>query len=56
VHGDLAGALTEFGNLPETVRAPAQGWIAKAQARTAALAASRTFAADALAALAKPAR
>jgi hypothetical protein len=55
VHGDLAGALTEFGNLPETVRAPAQGWIAKAQARTAALAASRTFAADALAALAKPA-
>jgi hypothetical protein len=56
VHGDLAGALTEFGNLPETVRAPAQGWIAKAQARGAALAASRTFAADALAALAKPAR
>jgi hypothetical protein len=55
VHGDLAGALTEFGNLPETVRAPAQGWIAKAQARGAALAASRAFAADALAALAKPA-
>jgi hypothetical protein len=56
VHGDLAGALTEFGNLPANVRAPAQAWIDKAQARAAALAASRAFAADALAALGKPSR
>jgi hypothetical protein len=54
VHGDLPGALAEFGNLPANVRAPAQPWIAKAQARAAALAASRGFAADALAALARP--
>jgi hypothetical protein len=51
--GDVAGALMELGNLPATVRAPAQAWISKAQARAAALAASRAFAADTLAALAK---
>jgi hypothetical protein len=56
VHADLPGALMELGNLPATVRAPALAWIAKAQARADALAASRTFAADALAALAKPPR
>ncbi|HEY4408111.1 MAG TPA: hypothetical protein VGN55_25945 [Xanthobacteraceae bacterium] len=56
VHGDLPGALTELGNLPANVRAPAQPWIARAQARAAALAASRAFAADALAALARPSR
>jgi hypothetical protein len=56
VRGDLAGALMEFGNLPANVRAPAQAWIDKAQARAAALAASRAFAADALAALGKPSR
>jgi hypothetical protein len=56
VRGDLAGALTELGNLPANVRAPAQAWIDKAQARAAALAASRAFAADALAALARPSR
>ena len=55
VHGDLPGALAELGNLPANVRAPAQPWIARAQARAAALAASRGFAADALAALARPA-
>jgi hypothetical protein len=54
VHGDLPGALAELGNLAANVRAPAQPWIAKAQARAAALAASRGFAADALAALARP--
>jgi hypothetical protein len=54
VRGDLPGALTEFDKLPATVRAPAQAWIAKAQARAAALAASRAFAADALVALAQP--
>jgi hypothetical protein len=52
----LPGALTELGNLPATVRAPAQAWISKAQARADALAASRAFATDALAALAKPPR
>ncbi|HEY6258859.1 MAG TPA: hypothetical protein VIY51_24040, partial [Xanthobacteraceae bacterium] len=51
--GDLPGALAEFGKLPPAVRAPAQAWIAKAQAREAALAASRAFAGDALAALVK---
>lgn len=56
VHGDVPGALTEFGNLPANVRAPAQAWISKAQARTDALAASRAFAAEALAALGKPSR
>jgi hypothetical protein len=56
VHGDLPGALMEFGNLPANVRAPAQAWIDKAQARAAALAASRAFAADALAALGQPSR
>jgi hypothetical protein len=54
--GDVAGALMELGALPATVRAPAQAWIEKAQARAAALAASRAFAADALAALATPSR
>jgi hypothetical protein len=50
--GDVAGALTELGTLPANVRAPAQAWIGKAQARAAAIVASRAFAADALAALA----
>jgi hypothetical protein len=50
--GDVPGALTELGNLPAGVRAPAQAWIDKAQARAAAIAASRAFAAEALAALA----
>jgi hypothetical protein len=50
--GDAAGALMELGTLPANVRAPAQAWIGKAQARAAAVAASRAFAADTLAALA----
>jgi hypothetical protein len=50
---DVAGALVELAKLPEEARAPAQAFIAKAQAREAALAASRQLAADALAALAK---
>lgn len=49
--GDLAGALAELGKLPPGVRAPAQDWIAKAQARQAALAAGRAFAGKALAAV-----
>jgi hypothetical protein len=54
--GDVPGALTELGTLPATVRAPAQAWIDQAQARTAAIAASRAFAAETLAALAMPSR
>ena len=49
--GDLKDALAELATLPPPVRAPAQDWIAKAQAREAALAASRAFAGEALAAL-----
>jgi len=52
--GDLAGALMEIESLPAQIRAPAQAWIGSAQARVAAIAASRAFAADALASLAKP--
>jgi hypothetical protein len=53
-HGDFDGALTDLGKLPAPARAMAQPWIEKAQARMAALAASRKFAADALAALGGP--
>jgi hypothetical protein len=51
---DLAGALTELAKLPASLRAPAQAWIVKAQARNAAVELSRRFAADAVAALGKP--
>jgi hypothetical protein len=51
---DLAGALTELAKLPASARRPAQAWIAKAEARNAAIDASRKFAADALAALGRP--
>ena len=50
---DIAGALAELAALPPEQRAPAQAWIAKAQARTAALAASRRLAAASLAGLGK---
>jgi hypothetical protein len=53
VRGDVAGALAELAQLPPDVRAPAEPWIAKAQARAAALEASRRLAADALAGLGK---
>lgn len=48
---DVDGALAELAKLPSDLRVPAQGWIAKAQARQAAVAAANRFAADALAAL-----
>ncbi|MCF8478452.1 MAG: hypothetical protein K9G60_15600 [Pseudolabrys sp.] len=44
---DIPAALAELGKLTEAQRAPAQGWIAKANNRQAALAASRQFAAAA---------
>jgi hypothetical protein len=54
MRGDLAGALAELVKLPPDVLAPAQGWVAKARGRTAAIEATRRFVADTLAALAKP--
>ena len=55
IRGDIAGTVKELSVLPANVRAPADGWIAKAQARSAALAAVEKISADALNALAKPA-
>jgi hypothetical protein len=49
--GNVAGALEELAKLPQDVRAPAEAWIAKAQARNRAVDVSRQFAADAMAAL-----
>ena len=51
---DLAGALEELNKLPQSVRAPAEGWMKRAASRDAAITASRRFAADALGALGKP--
>jgi hypothetical protein len=51
--GDIAGALSELAQLPPQARAGADAWIKRAQARTAALDASRRLAADALSALGK---
>jgi len=53
--GDIAGAIAELGALPPAVRAPAEGWIKKAQAQLAALAAARKLAEDAVGTLAKAA-
>ena len=52
-HGDVAGAAAELGSLPAAVRAPAQSFIARVQAREAALATARKLADDAVGALAK---
>jgi hypothetical protein len=54
LHNDLAEARRELNMLSQADRAPAQAWLDKADARDAALAASRQFAADAMTALAKP--
>jgi hypothetical protein len=53
LRNDLPEARRELDALSATDRAPAQAWIDRAAARDAALAASRHFADDALAALAK---
>jgi hypothetical protein len=55
LRNDFAEARRELNTLAPADRAAAQGWIDKADARDAALAASRQFAADAMATLAKPA-
>jgi hypothetical protein len=51
--GDLSAALAELGKLPPAARAAAEPWIKKAQARTAALEASRRLVAASLAGLGK---
>jgi hypothetical protein len=53
---DIGEAKRELNTLPPADRAAAQGWIDKANARDAALATSRQFATDAMAAFAKPAQ
>ena len=55
LRNDFAEARRELMTLPESEREPAKAWLDKADARDAALAASRKFADDALAGLAKPA-
>ena len=55
LRNDSNEARRELKTLTPADRAPAQSWIDKADARDAALAASRQFAADAMTALAKPA-
>lgn len=54
-NGDIAGALADIARLPPPVRAAADEWVKKAQAREAAVAASRSIAAEAVAAFGKPA-
>ncbi|MEA2922420.1 MAG: hypothetical protein QOF07_2383 [Bradyrhizobium sp.] len=54
LRNDVNEARRELNSLPPGDRAAAQGWIEKADARDAALAASRQFASDAMTALAKP--
>ncbi|MBR0819133.1 COG4223 family protein [Bradyrhizobium liaoningense] len=56
LRNDFAEARRELKTLPEADRAPAQAWLDKTDAREAALAASRKFADDAMADLAKPAQ
>jgi hypothetical protein len=54
LRNDIAESRRELNTLTPADRAAAQAWIDKADARDAALTASRQFAADAMAALAKP--
>jgi hypothetical protein len=56
LRNDFNEARRELKTLEPADRAAAQAWIEKADARDAALAASRQFAAEALTALAKPAQ
>jgi hypothetical protein len=53
-HADIAAALVDIAKLPDAAKPLAAAWVEKAQARNAAIAASRKLAADALAALSKP--
>ena len=56
MRNDIAEARRELKTLAPADRAVAQSWIDKADARDAALAASRQFAADAMGAFTKPAQ
>jgi hypothetical protein len=56
LRNDTPEARRELKTLAPENRAAAQSWIDKADARDTALAASRQFAAEAMAALGKPAR
>ena len=56
LHNEFKEARRELNALAPADRAAVQGWIEKADARDAALAASRQFAAEAMTALAKPAQ
>jgi hypothetical protein len=56
MRNDIAEARRELKTLEPADRAAAQAWIDKADARDAALAASRQFAADAMGAFSKPAQ
>jgi hypothetical protein len=56
LRNDFADARRELSTLDAADRGPAQAWLDKAAARDAALAASRQFAEEAMAALAKPAQ
>jgi hypothetical protein len=56
LRNDLAEARRELNTLAPADRAAAQAWLDRSDARDAALAASHQFAADAMAALAKPAQ
>lgn len=56
LRNDFSAARRELKTLAPADRAAAQAWLEKADARDAALAASRQFAAEAMAALAKPAQ
>lgn len=53
---DVAEAKRELLQLSASDRAPVQAWLAKVDAREAALAASRQFTSEMIAALSKPAR
>ena len=56
LRNDLADARRELNSLAPADRAAAQDWLDKAKAREAALASSRQFASEAMAAFAKPAQ
>ena len=56
LRNDFNEARRELKTLEAADRAAAQGWLEKADARDAAIAASRQFAADAMAVLGKPAQ
>jgi hypothetical protein len=50
-HADIAAALADIARLPPSAKTLAQGWVQKANARAAAIAASQRIAADTLAGL-----